>query len=282
VEDDRGAKGELAGERLAIGGRDFPLEAGPYVLGVLNLSPESENADSVVPDVPAAIARARSLSSAGAHIIDVGGRSTHFAATPVSCRVERDRVVPAVEGLKAEGFLVSIDSWDARTVRAALAAGADLVNDSGGFRSAAMIAAVAEGERPVIIPCLRGRSPPRSRAPGGSDPVATIARLLARAVARAEAAGVRDAILDPGIGYAHWDLVDDERRERLQRRVFSELGRLASLGRPLLAPVHRKRRRATTLELIRLAHRGGATFFRTHEPRLVYEALGLRAEQARS
>lgn len=257
---------------MLIGGREFPPPGRPALIGVVNLSPESHNADSVVPDAAGAVRRAWELISAGADVIDVGGRSTHFAAPDIPWRIERERVLPAVAALKEHGFLVSIDSWDSRVVQAALAEGADLVNASDGLQSQAMMAAVGEAGRPAVAPYLRGPTPRTSPSPGGDDPLAAMLAWFERALARWDDAGLREVVLDPGVGYAHRD-VSQPVRDELQRRVFAELGRLAALGRPILAPVMRKPRREFTLELIELTLDAGVAFLRTHEPALAYEAL---------
>ena len=265
---------------MRIGGQDFRPGGGPYVVGVVNLSPESTNRDSIVADARGAVARARRLAAAGARIVDLGARSSHYAAADVSWRVERDRLLPAVYALKEEGFAVSVDTWDARVVRGAAAAGADLVNDSDGFQSRAMIAAVAESGLPVVIPFLNGANP-RAARPVAGDPFAVMLPWFERALGRAEEAGVRDVILDPGLGYAQRGVTQDA-RDLLQRRVFAQLERVRALGHPVLAAVFRKPRRETSIELVRMMVAGGADFLRTHEPELVTEAISSRGPRERS
>lgn len=249
--------------------------ATPYVIGVVNLSPESHNRDSVVDDVRAAVARASWLAAEGADVIDVGGRSTHFAVPDVGWELELERVLPAVAALKDAGFVVSIDTMEGRVAEACLAAGADICNASEGLQSPDMVAAVAAAGVPAIVPYLRGPRPPESSSPSAIDPIAEMLPWFERALERLAAAGVHDVVLDPGVGYAHRD-ASQERRDRLQRRVFAQLERLKPLGRPVLAPVFRKRSHSFSLELIRLASSNGATFLRAHDPRLIYQALSTR------
>jgi dihydropteroate synthase len=242
------------------------------VIGVVNVSPESHNVDSVVAGAREAVARARRLAEQGAAIIDVGGRSTHFGVEDVGWRVELRRVLPAVTALKDAGFVVSIDTTDGRVARAGLTAGADMCNASDGMQSAEMLAAVAEARVPVIVPYLTGPTPATSGSPAVDDPVGEMLPWFARTLGRLAHAGVDAVVLDPGVGYAHRG-ARQELRDLLQRRVFAELGRIAALGHPVLAPVFRKPLRSFSLELIRLACANGATFLRAHDPRLVYEAL---------
>ena len=120
---------------MLIGDQRFGAGQGPYVVGVVNLSPESTNEDSVVEDAASALARAQDLAARGARIIDLGGRSSHWTARTVPWREERDRLLPAIAALKEAGFLVSVDTWDGRVARAAVREGADLVNAADGFQA---------------------------------------------------------------------------------------------------------------------------------------------------
>jgi dihydropteroate synthase len=260
------------GGTVRIGGQTFPDAYGPTIVGVVNLSPESPNQDAVVPGAAAAVARARALVAAGARIVDVGARSSHFAAPLVSAAEERARLIPAVRALKAAGFLVSVDTWDAETVRAAAAAGADLINDSDGFQDPAVIAAVAESGLPVVIPFLNGPTPRALRPFDTDDPAAVMLPWFEAALARAARVGVREVILDPGTGYAQPHL-DTAAKERFQRRVYPQLHRLRALGRPLLVALPRKQSRAVTLELARMIVAAGADFLRAHDPTLAREAI---------
>lgn len=259
---------------MRIGSRDFPADRGPYIVGVVNLSPESPNRDALAVDGPAVLARARELATDGAEMIDIGGQSSHFAAPLVPPEIETERVLAGLAALKGAGFLVSVDTWDAGVVRAAAEAGADVINDSDGFQDPAVIAAVAASGLPVIIPFLAGPTP-RAMAPiTDPDPAGAMVRYFEAALARAKRAGVRDVILDPGTGYAQAHLSTEE-KEALQRRVYPQLGRRAALDRPLFVALPRKARRETTLELARMIVAGGATFLRAHDAALAAEAIRL-------
>jgi dihydropteroate synthase len=259
---------------MRIGNRQFSSGHGPYIVGVVNLSPESPNKDAIVEGSEGAVARAQRLTGAGASIIDIGARSSHWAPALVAARDERTRLLPALANLKAAGFLVSVDTWDADVVRAAADAGADLINDSDGFQDPAVIEAVAGSGLPVIIPFLNGPNP-RELAPFDfDDPYSVMLPWFESALERAQRAGVRDAILDPGTGYAQRHLSTEE-KEAFQRRIYPNLHRIKALGCPLFVALPRKSSPETTLELARMIVANGADFLRAHDPALAMEAIRL-------
>lgn len=253
---------------MRIGDRRFEQARGPFVVGIINLSPESPNRDSVVGDPAAAVARARALASDGADLIDVGGRSTNPAAPPVSWATERDRVVPAVKALKDGGFLVSVDTWDPRVALAAADVGADLINDSGGFHHPDTIALVAERALPVVIPFLNAPTPLDASLPAGPDPMQEVMLGLQAALTRARAAGVDDVLVDPGIGYEPPG-VDPNDFGVYQKRMLTDLGRLVALGRPVFAAVLRRREPTATAAIARTMADAGVSFLRCHDPNVV-------------
>jgi dihydropteroate synthase len=258
---------------LRIGGQEFPVGRRPHLVGVVNLSPESPNKDAIVAGVEGAVARARALAAAGVRIVDIGGQSSHFAAALVSREEECARLLPALAALKAAGFVVSVDTWDADVVRAAAEAGADVINDSDGFQDPAVIEAVAATGLPVIVPFLNGPNPRALRPFNADEPMAVMLPYFEAVLERASRVGVRDIILDPGTGYAQPHL-STEAKEAYQRRVYPNLQRLRALGRPLLVALPRKHHRETTLELARMIVANGADFLRVHDPVLANEAMG--------
>ncbi len=256
---------------IRIGGRLFGEAGRPHIVGVVNLSPESPNKDSVAADPDAAVARARRLLAEGAAIIDIGAQSSHFAAPLLPEEEEIARLVPAVEALKAAGMLVSVDTWRAPAARAALSAGADLVNDSDGFQDPAMIEALGEARRPIILPFVSGASPHDPAPFTFDDPLAAMQPFFERALARATAAGLREIILDPGTGYVYPQVTAEE-KVIYQRQVYRQLQRLRALGYPVLVALPRKQDPALTRELVQMIVENGADFVRAHEPALAVEA----------
>jgi dihydropteroate synthase len=212
-----------------------------YVMGILNITPDSFSHDGLAPlgaaphaVVAAAVAQARAMVADGADLIDVGGESTRPAtdgAPPLEARVERDRVVPVIEALAAAlpaRVPISIDTSKAEVAAAALDAGAAMVNDVWGLRGDPRMAAlVAERGVPVVLMS-------NQRGETRHDTLGDVARQLARSGDLALAAGIPwdHLILDPGIGFG---LSAAENLEVLRR-----LGELRALGRPLLVGTSRK------------------------------------------
>lgn len=212
-----------------------------YVMGILNITPDSFSRDGLAPEgvatvevVAAATARAQRMVEDGADLIDVGGESTRPATMdlePLDPRIERGRVVPVIEALAATlpaHVVISIDTYKAEVAEAALAAGAALVNDVWGLRrDARMAPVVAEWGVPVVL-MSNVRGQPRRDAMGD------VVRQLAGSIELALAGGIPwDAlIVDPGIGFG---LDAPENLEVLRR-----LDELRALGRPLLVGTSRK------------------------------------------
>lgn len=222
--------------RLA-GGRPWAgLPAEPLVMGILNVTPDSFSDGGSDRGVADSVARAEAMAAAGARIIDVGGESTRPRAAFVAEQEELDRVVPVIEGLRGIAAKISIDTRRAAVMRAALAAGADIINDVSGlsFDPAAGRVA-AETGAPVVLMHMRGDPMTMDRHTDYADVAGEVTRELTTAVAAALAAGVRrEAImLDPGVGFAKTDAQSAE--------LLNRLAMLANLGCPLLLGASRKR-----------------------------------------
>ncbi|MCB1297984.1 MAG: dihydropteroate synthase [Microthrixaceae bacterium] len=175
------------------------------IMGVVNVTPDSFSDGGQFAQADAAIAQGLRLAAQGADWIDIGGESTRPGAVRVDPAVERARVLPVVRELAAAGVAVSIDTLNASTASAAVAAGARLVNDvSGGLADPAMLAAVAETGADVALGHWRGPSSDMYAHAHYDDLVAEVRQELHRRVDAALAAGVDTAriVLDPGIGFA--------------------------------------------------------------------------------
>jgi dihydropteroate synthase len=258
---------------VRIGGRVFGDVGRPHIIGVVNLSPESPNKDSVAADPAASVERARRLAEQGAEIIDVGAQSSYFATPLLTAQEESKRLVPAIRALKAAGFLVSADTFRAEVAAEAIAAGADLINDSDGFQDDEMIKTLATWGGPIIIPFISGASPHDPTPFNFDDPVSDILPFLQSATDRARARGIRQLLLDPGTGYRYPD-VSVEAKERYQVKVYEALPQLRSLGFPVLVALPRKDDPSRTLELVRRIARY-ADFVRAHDPTVLAAALRL-------
>jgi dihydropteroate synthase len=223
--------------RVVLRGGERILGERTWVMGVLNVTPDSFSDGGLYLDADDGLARGLELFEAGADIVDVGGESTRPGGTArVPEDEERRRVLPVVEALRARGAgLVSIDTTRASVARAALDAGADLVNDVSGFRfDPDMPVLVAERGVPAVLMHLRGSFSDMHRQPRYDDVAREVVAELREAIARGEAAGVsrEQLIVDPGIGFAK----DAGHSLEMLRR----LAELQGLDRPVLVGSSRK------------------------------------------
>jgi dihydropteroate synthase len=210
---------------------------GPFLMGVVNATPDSFSDGGRYLDPGAAAAQAERLRAEGADLIDLGGESTRPGSAPVSLEEELRRVVPVVERLRAGGFTgaISIDTCKAEVARAALAAGADLVNDVTGLADPAMARVVAAAGVPVVLMHTRGTPADMDSRADYADLLAEVAAELRQGLSRAAAAGIPAGrvILDPGIGFAKTPAQSVE--------LLARVGELRALGCPLLVGPSRKR-----------------------------------------
>jgi dihydropteroate synthase len=206
-------------------------------MGVLNVTPDSFSDGGLHASTDAAVAHGLELFELGADIVDVGGESTRpRGAARVDASEECRRVVPVIRGLRGRGAgTLSVDTTKAGVARAALDAGADLVNDVSGFRfDPALPALVAERGVPAVVMHLRGDFEAMHTAPFYRDVMGEVVSELGDSLRRAEDAGVRreSLIVDPGIGFAK------EARHSLE--VVRRLPELGALDRPVLTGPSRK------------------------------------------
>lgn len=204
------------------------------ILGVLNVTPDSFSDGGRFEDPGAAIAHARRLRLQGADVVDVGGESTRPGATPVAVEAELARILPVVEALSSGGIAVSIDTMHADTARAAVEAGATIVNDvSGGLADARMAAVVADLGVTYVLTHWRGHDLALGTTYG--DVVADVRDELSARVDAVVAAGVDPSsiVLDPGLGFSK-DADDNW-------RLVAGLDRIVDLGLPVLVGASRKR-----------------------------------------
>jgi len=190
---------------LTFGDRTFHLSARTHVMGILNVTPDSFYDGGRYPDVESAVLRGIAMAGEGADFLDVGGESTRPGADPVPEQVELSRVIPVIEALGARVDVpISIDTRKASVAETAIRAGADWINDVGGFRDdPAMISAAAGLGVPVILMHKRG-SPKEMQADTRYDDVVGEIRAFFEEVVR-DAVGhgisADRIVLDPGIGF---------------------------------------------------------------------------------
>ena len=199
-----------------------------YVMGVINVSPDSFSGDGLA-DVEEAVARAERLASEGADIIDIGGESTRPGSTPISTDEELRRVIPVVEKLAHKiSVPLSVDTYKLKVARQALNAGANMINDIWGLKKEPRLAELAAQKGVPIALMSNQRDSP------GHDIMSAVISDLKRAIEQALDAGVpwENIIVDPGIGFGK---TQEQNLEVLQR-----LEELQALNRPILLGSSRK------------------------------------------
>ena len=190
-------------------------EGHTLIMGVVNATPDSFSDGSGDINPQGAISHGLALWEQGADIVDVGGESTRPGAAPVDAAAEIDRVVPVVDRLAAEGVVVSIDTMKPAVAAAALAAGAEIVNDVSGFRDPAMLEVAAGLDAAIVIMHMRGMPRTMQDNMEYGDVVAEISAYLQAQTTVAQKAGVsrKRICIDPGIGFGkshlqHMDILD--------------------------------------------------------------------------
>jgi dihydropteroate synthase len=260
---------------LRCRGAELPVGERTLVMGVLNVTPDSFSGDGLAGDAAAAVARARQMAADGADIIDIGGESTRPGAEPVRLEDEIARVAPVIEAIAGEaGAVVSVDTYKAAVARAALEAGAGMVNDISGLRFDREMALVAaEYQAPVAVMHIQGTPRDMQQNPRYDDLIGEIMVALRESVERALEAGVAadQVIVDPGFGFGK----TVEHNLTLLRR----LRELRSLGQPLMIGTSRKSTIGKVLDLpveerlegtaatVAVAIANGADIVRVHDVR---------------
>ncbi|MGN8198859.1 dihydropteroate synthase [Salinisphaera sp. RV14] len=227
---------------LAGANRNVSL-AEPAVMGVLNVTPDSFSDGGRYVTVESAVRHALAMIGEGAAIIDIGGESTRPGAAPVSPAAECDRVLPVVEALRAESdVFISMDTSSPEVIRAACAAGADMINDIRGLTRPGALEAAAAADAAVCVMHMQGEPESMQSAPAYTDVVAEVRGFLQERVAACRTAGLAPAriVVDPGFGFgktlAH------------NLALLRAIGELHVAGRPVLMGVSRKSMFAQLLE----------------------------------
>ena len=207
--------------------------AGPWIMGVLNCTPDSFS-DGGRHAGEAAIRHGLRLWEEGAAIVDVGGESTRPGAAPVSLEEELRRVMPVIEGLCAEGVAVSVDTCKPEVMRRAVAAGAVMINDVRALREPGALAVAAEAGVDVCLMHMRGTPETMQQDVEYADAADEVTRWLEARARACVAAGVAESaiVLDPGIGFG--------KRLRDNLALIGAIPRLRALGFPVLMGVSRK------------------------------------------
>jgi len=251
----------------------------PHVMAVINLTDDSFSGDGLKGDVTAALCRAEQALEEGADMLDLGAESTRPGSVPVPEAQEAERVVAAVETLRLLGRPLSVDTMKPAVMRAALAAGADMVNDIGGLEAPSAVEAVAGSACGLCVVHMQGAPRTMQQAPRYDDVVAEVAGFLATRVQALTAAGVACAriVLDPGFGFGKGVVHNYS--------MLKHFGRFVADGLPVLAGLSRKSmlgaitgaavedRLIASVAAAVLAVERGARIVRVHDVAATVEAL---------
>jgi len=221
-------------QEFSLGGRPFAFNSQPAIMGVINLSADSWYRESVCLTAESAIQRGQVLATQGATIVDVGAESTLAHAARVDEAGQNTKLLPVIKGLRAADVLVSVETYQPAVTRAALEAGANLLNLTGTDRSDELFRMVAAHDAAVIICYVQGKN---VREVGdfdlSADPVPMMHDYFARQIEIAQRNGVQKICIDPGLGFYYRNLQDSAVRVRHQMNVFLNTFRLRTLGFPI-------------------------------------------------
>lgn len=207
----------------------------PAVMGILNVTPDSFSDGGRFAATDAAVRRAEAMLGAGAAIIDVGGESTRPGAGSVSEQQELDRIMPVIEVIcGALDVPVSVDTSKPGVMRAAVAAGAAMINDVRAFQEEGALQAAVDLQRPVCLMHMRGQPRTMQQDPDYADVVAEVTQFLSARVAQCRVAGLGEdlIIVDPGFGFG--------KTTAHNVRLLADLRPVLELGQPVLIGVSRK------------------------------------------
>ena len=266
--------------QLDCNGRILRLDR-PRVMGIVNITPDSFSDGGAHFDADAAIAQGLRLAEEGADLLDIGGESTRPGAQGVSVEEELRRVIPVIEGLaRATPLPISIDTSKPEVMRAAVAAGAGLLNDVYGLRREGALGAAAELGMPVVLMHMLGEPRSMQAAPEYDDVVGEVHRFLAERIFAAEMAGIakKNIVVDPGFGFG--------KTTAHNLQLLAQLRRFTELGVPVLAGLSRKRsigeltgrsepraRAAGSVAAHLIAAQNGAMLLRVHDVAPTVDAL---------
>ncbi len=254
------------------------------IMGILNVTPDSFSDGNRYLQRDAALRRGVEMASAGADIIDVGGESTRPGAQPVPADEELRRIMPVIEGLASEpGLVLSVDTRKAQVARAALEAGASMVNDVSALTGdPEMAEVIAAHGASVCLMHMLGTPATMQTDPQYDDVVAEVAEYLRVRAEAAEAAGIEREliVIDPGFGFGKTLYHNIEMLRRI--REFTKLGypvmvgtsRKSMLG-ALLGGVGPEDRTEGTAATVALAIAGGASLVRVHDVREMWRVVAV-------
>jgi dihydropteroate synthase len=263
---------------LNCGSFQFDLSR-PLVMGIVNVTPDSFSDGGLHLQRDAALAYARQLIDEGADILDIGGESTRPGAQPVNAQEEMDRVLPIIEALRGAPVPISIDTCKPEVMQAAIAAGAQMVNDINALQDSAAMRVIAASQAAVCLMHKQGKPQTMQEQPHYQNVVAEVSAFLRERIAATQAVGISRTriVIDPGFGFgktlAH------------NLALLRELKKLTELGVPVLTGLSRKsmlgaltgqevgQRLPASLAAALSAVERGANIVRVHDVRATVDAL---------
>jgi len=268
----------LTGRNLRCGRFTLALTR-PLIMGVVNVTPDSFSDGGRFLESELAVARGNELARQGADILDIGGESTRPGAQPVPEAQELARVLPVLEGLRGLDLPLSVDTYKPAVMRAALAAGASMINDINALQSEAALDAIAASDCGICLMHKQGDPLSMQQNPHYADVVSEVRAFLARRVAACETAGISRSriVVDPGFGFG--------KSAAHNLELLRNLGALAGLGVPVLVGLSRKstlgritnqpveQRTIASVTSALLAVQRGAAIVRVHDVAQTHDAL---------
>ncbi|MFV1997009.1 MAG: dihydropteroate synthase [Acidiferrobacterales bacterium] len=264
---------------LKCGGRKLDM-ASTAVMGILNITPDSFSDGGVFVTPAVAVDRAVEMAGQGAAIIDIGGESTRPGAKAVDAQQEIDRVLPVIEAVVAGVDIpVSIDTSKPEVMRAAVAAGAGLINDVFALRQAGALRAASECKVPVCLMHMLGKPRTMQENPQYDEVVVDVVAFLEQRVKAAVDAGISKEriVVDPGFGFGkslqhNMTLLNAlEKFKLLGVPILAGLSRKSLIGKALDLPVEQRLHASVALALI--AAQNGASIVRVHDVAPTVQAL---------
>lgn len=265
---------------LRCGNYSLALER-PVVMGIVNVTTDSFSGDGLGDDLERAVAHGLRLVEEGADLLDIGAESSRPGAIPVSCEEELRRVIPVIERLSRCGVPLSVDTVKPEVMRAAIAAGAAMINDINALSAPGALECVAESNAAVCLMHMRGTPATMQRQPDYADVVGEVVSFLMERVAAAERAGIGRSriVVDPGFGFG--------KSQKHNLTLFRRLERIKAIGLPLLIGVSRKSmlgrmtgravdaRVHASVAAALLAAQRGANILRVHDVAATMDALAV-------
>ena len=260
----------------------LPLDR-PLLMGIVNLTPDSFSGDGLADNVDQAIMHARRQFEAGSDILDIGAESSRPGAIPASEEDELRRLIPVLKEIADWGVPISVDTYKPVVMRAALEAGAAMINDITGMIHPAALSAIAGSECAVCVMHMQGEPGTMQQTPQYRDVVTEIRSFLVEAVERCRRAGIDDQriVLDPGFGFG--------KTLEHNLELFRALSTAGVEGFPMLVGVSRKtmlgaitgrpvgQRESASVAAALLAAQKGAKILRVHDVAATRDALAVWA-----